>query len=102
MNSPAGVPRGVRGAGRGWEWRRLPLVDRMRLVDLQPRWGTDGTRRWVSFLCPHCRTQRLSVPVGAGGWQASGETFDTLTLTPSVDVGGFGHWHGFITNGEIQ
>ena len=35
------------------------------------------------------------------GWQRTGETFETLTLTPSIlRVGGCG-WHGFITNGEI-
>ncbi len=36
-------------------------------------------------------------------WTRSGDTFETLTLTPSVDAAshGVGHWHGFITNGEI-
>lgn len=41
---------------------------------------------------------------GSGGWQRTGDTFDTLTLTPSIyrreDLGGCG-WHGFITNGEV-
>jgi len=44
-------------------------------------------------------------PVQTGknnGWQRTGETFETLTLTPSIQrVGGCG-WHGFITNGEIS
>ena len=51
-------------------------------------------------------------PIGGGppiypdgaSWQRTGETFETLTLTPSIlrnrDKGGCG-WHGFITNGEI-
>lgn len=34
-------------------------------------------------------------------WQRTGETFDALTLTPSVDASHFGHWHGFINNGAI-
>lgn len=34
-------------------------------------------------------------------WHREGETFDTLTLTPSVDASEHGHWHGFITNGAI-
>lgn len=36
------------------------------------------------------------------GWQRTGETFETLTLTPSIlrIVPSCG-WHGFITNGEI-
>jgi hypothetical protein len=38
-------------------------------------------------------------------WQRTGDTFETLTLTPSilrsVEKGGCG-WHGFITNGEVR
>lgn len=38
-------------------------------------------------------------------WQRSGETFDALTLRPSIlrstDEGGCG-WHGFVTNGELR
>jgi len=36
------------------------------------------------------------------GWQRTGETFETLTLTPSIlrIVPSCG-WHGFITNGEV-
>jgi Family of unknown function (DUF6527) len=35
-------------------------------------------------------------------WHREGVTFETLSLTPSVDASHFGHWHGFITNGEIR
>lgn len=82
----------------------------------------------VSFLCPHCprdacptcgqnRTHRLAVrfwppidpnnamskmacvPAPEGHSRTSGDSFDTLTLSPSV---GFDpHWHGHIINGEI-
>lgn len=35
------------------------------------------------------------------GWQRTGETFETLTLTPSIlRVGGCA-WHGFLTNGQL-
>ena len=34
-------------------------------------------------------------------WQRTGETFETLTLWPSVDASQHGHWHGFVSNGEI-
>lgn len=34
-------------------------------------------------------------------WQRAGDTFETLTLTPSVDCSQVGCWHGFIRNGEI-
>lgn len=39
--------------------------------------------------------------VGATIWtRVSGETFDDLTLSPSIDASKWGCWHGFITNGE--
>lgn len=34
-------------------------------------------------------------------WQRIGETFETLTLTPSVDCSASGHWHGFINAGVV-
>lgn len=100
----------------------------MRLTDLDPRWF--GVLRWVgptpfhvglTFLCPHCRKTRIGVgfrppidPNNALGmvsspegflrdslWMRSGESFDCLTLSPSIDVSAAGHWHGSITNGEV-
>lgn len=41
---------------------------------------------------------------GSGGWQRTGETFETLSLSPSIfrrkSLGGCG-WHGWITNGNV-
>ncbi len=34
-------------------------------------------------------------------WKRTGETFETLTLSPSVDASASGHWHGHITDGEV-
>ena len=78
----------------------------------------------VSFECPHCvareaatgdkRVIRLAVwfanPIDGLAptddashlWNRTGETFETLTLTPSVDASSDGHWHGFIRNGAIE
>lgn len=102
----------------------------MNLVDLEPRWfdvpGVGGAIDGVSFLCPHCRKTRLAiqftpmgedeiharshrdgdphtiVPLPGNVWNRTGETFETLTLSPSVDASISGHWHGFVTNGEIR
>lgn len=102
----------------------------MRLVDLDPRWCTeadstaaDGSvtshaaRRGMgmSFECPHCRETRLAVffsnPVDGGPpsptpsgklWSRVGDTFEDMTLIPSVDASSSGHWHGFIVGGTIQ
>jgi|WetSurMetagenome_2_1015567.scaffolds.fasta_scaffold1706867_1 hypothetical protein len=35
-------------------------------------------------------------------WHRAGETFDMLTLSPSINCEAFGHWHGFIQNGEVR
>jgi hypothetical protein len=83
----------------------------------------------VSFLCPHCehtkcptcgtqRGKRIAFsfwpPIDPDGLlgritemlhagfhhRVSGDTFDTLTIAPSI---GFDpHWHGHITNGELS
>lgn len=87
-----------------------------------------SVRFGLSFKCPHCE-DRLAVMFkpfidptnfaeritwalpGAPNpntgevkeihwWRRTGETFDTLTLTPSIDAAN--HWHGFITDGEIR
>lgn len=98
----------------------------MKLTDLNPRWTGfpyGSIRFGVTFDCPHCKTQRIGVmfsnpidperwiergvtmPQAQCKWTRSGENFDTLTLTPSIDSSQIdfgGHWHGFITNGEVQ
>lgn len=98
----------------------------MKLTDLDPRWySREGdARHGITFRCPHCPNsgQRLAVAVhvdgtnmdpdpdnpqqwGAGEfvWTvAGGSGFDDLSLTPSVNASANGHWHGFITGGEIR
>lgn len=99
----------------------------MRLVDLDPNWAhCDGRDRvGVTFLCPlhreACIYGKLGVPFSNpidglgpsrwatnGGWKRDGESFETLTLSPSIKVldsidGKIAeHWHGFITKGEVK
>lgn len=88
----------------------------MKLAELEPRWmlshdGREGIG--VSFLCPRCRTSRIYVAFGNpidGGppvdavtrwWNREGATFETLSLSPSIDASAIGHWHGYVTNGEV-
>lgn len=94
----------------------------MKLTELEPRWFVveeGGPRVGLTFLCPHCKAERLGVAFHHTGreavedsyifahanekhiWGMSGEDFHDLTLTPSVDASASGHWHGFITNGEV-
>jgi hypothetical protein len=99
----------------------------MRLTDLAPRWTAQEGRhgQGIVFQCPlHPDVDGDTVgasfrnPIDGGtpyfeqsGWDRSGDTFETLTLTPSIaagfcfgwDVGEIQRpgWHGFITNGEV-
>lgn len=103
----------------------------IKLAELNPRWTGYGSDQnpnnhiinGITFDCPHCRVQRLGVlftpAIDKGGWIAkgvviyhgalewnrTGDTFDTLTLSPSIDANSRidvpNHWHGFITNGEV-
>jgi hypothetical protein len=99
----------------------------MKLTELNPRWvGLPGPiYDGVAFDCPHCKVQRLAItfspPIDPNGWwpkitqptyagqnvwkRGSGDTFETLTISPSVDASNQvefkNHWHGFITQGEV-
>jgi hypothetical protein len=87
----------------------------MRLAELEPRWWADAGRhgQGMHFLCPVCKKERIAVafanPIDGGAiapncrayWSRSGETFDAITLEPSVDASEAGHWHGFIKDGTI-
>lgn len=96
----------------------------MRLMDLEPRYYEEGGQiLGITFACPHCAPtgQRLAIAVHLDGtnmdpdpgnpqqwaagenvWQiAGGDSFENLSLSPSVDVSARGHWHGHITNGDI-
>lgn len=114
----------------------------MKLVDLDPRWFSFGSKEKAGFVfrCPHCTDASPREDVGATFilcksikmaviedqcaaiaeqhpdidvcemvpaseevcWNIAGDDFNTLTVTPSLDALAAGHWHGFITNGEIR
>ena len=99
----------------------------MKLDDLDPRWWcfeNGGPRVGLTFICPHCQEIRLGIAFHHRGHEAiedqyirahgpagnddhiwtieSGEDFHNLTLTPSIDASKSGHWHGFITDGQIR
>lgn len=98
----------------------------MKLVELNPKWIGVGHEPdmiifGLRFDCPHCRIQRLAImftpfidPNGwlpkIGGewatdglrWNRIGDSFDVITLTPSINTEWAGHWHGFIEKGEVR
>jgi hypothetical protein len=101
----------------------------LTLLELEPRWTMSGDSAvprhgmGLSFLCPVHRDHRLVVmfenPIDGlpncqqsrYRWHRHGETFETLTLGPSIDASsGARHhdqietpcWHGFIEDGHIR
>lgn len=101
----------------------------MRLTELEPYWIDHGGRETFSAQdgapvprtlktalgcncpcgCENALYVPFSNPIGPGpltaqqGWGRTGETFETITLVPSILRSGVGScgWHGFITNGEV-
>jgi len=50
---------------------------------------------------PHLVGQTVVMTRPDQVWSFEGDSFENLTLHPSVDHSASGNWHGFITNGEI-
>ena len=92
----------------------------MKLTELEPRWWALNSKRCgLTFLCPHCKTERLGIAFRHRGheaideaylrvhgvkhhiWTVEGDDFACLTITPSIDASKVGHWHGFITGGVV-
>lgn len=98
----------------------------MRLVDLEPRWLEPG--KLFAFRCPHCKSTWLTctlvemkfrdqcvitarelpdnqgdiVPCKLFAWtMTDGPSFETVTISPSIDASASGHWHGHIKAGAI-
>lgn len=64
--------------------------------------GPDGEYELFSHLIPE-EDLHHAVPCKRNyAWNFTGDSFDNLTITPSIDASAAGHWHGFITNGEIR
>lgn len=101
----------------------------MKLTSLNPRWigaggegitGADGKPApkregiGIMFDCP-CGTPDevvyvdIDPPLDGGPalresrhrWQRTGETFETLTLSPSIQKLDGCKWHGWVRNGEV-
>lgn len=101
----------------------------MKLIDLNPRFFSTGgpgitnandepvpERKGIGLLCdcPKCGPKHLLAvdfknpldggpPARSDGhtWERTGDTFETLTLSPSINRLDGCKWHGWIRNGEI-
>jgi hypothetical protein len=100
----------------------------MKLIELDPSWWSNGgpgltdtatglpvperTGQGITFDCPCGCADIVSVPFTNpldGGpparqdvtWDRTGETFETLTLSPSLQRMDGCKWHGWVRNGEV-
>lgn len=101
----------------------------MRLNELNPRYIMRGEEKvGFLFLCPHCKVTTIfctivglsskqqmtlmheqfpnnhgDVILAKSGlaWAADSQDFNSMSVTPSIDSSAAGHWHGFITKGQI-
>lgn len=65
----------------------------------------DPKRLAVMFwppIDPECLLGKMFELADNNGHRRTGDSFETLTLTPSVGFDSIGHWHGCITDGEIK
>ena len=62
--------------------------------------------QWALFEVVHGDAITIQGCKPECGWTIEGgieaATFETMTVTPSLDGSAGGLWHGFITNGEIR
>lgn len=88
----------------------------MRLVDLEPQWvDRPWDNRWkigISFKCSHCEERCLIYfrnpldggqskgPEGHPRWERQGDSFENLSLVPSVKWEG--HMHVSVVGGGIK
>jgi hypothetical protein len=56
---------------------------------------------WPGYAYPEVVPVQVICDPGSRGWQRTGETFETLSLTQSIRRLDGCKWHGLITNGEI-
>jgi uncharacterized protein DUF6527 len=62
------------------------------------------TEEWDRLFVAFANPLDGGPPIHKVTWQRTGDTFETLTLTPSIlrsQSRGGCNWHGFITNGEV-
>lgn len=78
----------------------------LKLIDLKPNFEKHGEYTHLAFDCPVCKEHRIVIPVKdhPKAWGMSGETFDELSITPSIahtsSTGCVSHF--FVTNGNIR
>jgi hypothetical protein len=100
---------GISGDGIIWEKRsenvrfgvtfRCPHCGARVGVMFKPFIDPDGLAPLIQWTLPGAPDPNTGEVREVKWWRREGDSFDDLTLTPSVNVDG--HWHGHITNGAV-
>lgn len=91
------------------EWWQTCFVERFKLfsgsIRSDDKWCTPDSQGGIVEACaPEAIEKWQGCNIDhqwkiAGGIEAA--TFETMTVTPSLDGSAGGLWHGFVTNGQI-
>jgi len=66
-------------------------IDLQRLLEAQRDCDHPDYETWLN-----------ETHIGKTLWSRTGDSFESLSLIPSIDCSEWGGWHGFITNGGIS
>ena len=108
FDAPADAKQGISFLCPHCKVRRLAIWFDVPICGSQPVKASDFTNRCAMGNDPDYSHPERDSHIGInrnhplGNWHRTGETFETLSLSPSVDASAFGCWHGFITNGEVN
>lgn len=58
--------------------------------------------REMGYADPENESSKVVSCNPASAWVRVGDDFGSMTITPSIDASASGHWHGFVTAGEIR
>lgn len=97
---PQFIGAGGEGVTRGGQ--PVPRRDGVGLLCRCPCGNCDPDTCWL--YVPFANPLDGGPQLDSQGWQRTGHTFETLTLTPSIHRLGPRScgWHGFITDGEVR
>ena len=71
-----------------------PFKEQMKIMHTAMKTTPEDEDDWPIDLVPSNANAKWSL--------SSMDSFDGLTVTPSIDASASGNWHGHITNGEIR
>jgi len=91
----------------GFVFKSPTLGDDMWMAIYEPHPGYHELWRAINAAFPEGKknakgfTRSVQTMNARQSWTVTGDTFETITVSPSLDGSPAGNWHGFIQNGNI-